>query len=200
MKNPLLVIISSPSGGGKDSVINALIKRLPRATRLVTTTTRPPRPGNQEGVDYYFISEKTFESKLAAGDFLEHNVYAGNYYGEEKKELERRFKNYDIVFSQIDVTGKHALDKLGVPHLSVFLAPENLGILRARIKKRGGITPGIIAERLAIAKREIKESADYDYRIVNVDGKLEQTIKKIAKIITARLREPTRLDKKRRIS
>lgn len=188
MKKQLLVIISSPSGGGKDSVINALIKRLPRTTRLVTTTSRSPRPGNQEGVDYYFISKEKFETKLAAGDFLEHNVYAGNYYGEEKIELERCFQNYDIVLSQIDVTGKHSLDKLGIPHLSIFLAPESLDILRARIEKRGGITPAVIAERLAVAKREIKESADYDYRIVNADGKLEQTIEKIAKIIASRLR------------
>lgn len=187
MKKHLLVIISSPSGGGKDSVINALVKRLPRATRLITTTTRPPRPGNTEGVDYYFISKKVFETKLAAGDFLEHNVYAGNYYGEEKKELARCFQNHDIVLSQIDVTGKHALDKLGVPHLSIFLVPESLDILRARIEKRGGITPEIIAERLAIAKREITESADYDYRIVNVEGKLEQTIEKVAQIITDKL-------------
>lgn len=187
MKKQLLVIISSPSGGGKDSVINALIKKLPHSTRLITTTTRSPRPGNQEGVDYYFISQKKFEAKLANGDFLEYNFYAGNYYGEEKKELERCFKNYDIVFSQIDVTGKHALDRLGMSNLSIFLVPESLESLRTRIEKRGGITPEVIAERLAIAKREIKESADYDYRLVNVDGKLEQTIEKIAKIITSRL-------------
>ena len=189
MKKQLLVIISSPSGGGKDSVINALLKRLSRTTRLVTTTTRPPRPGNQEGVDYYFISPETFKTKLVAGDFLEHNVYAGNYYGEEKKELERCFKDNDVVLTQIDVTGKHALDRLAVPHLSIFLVPESLDILKARIEKRGGITPEVIAERLAIAKREIEESSDYDYRIINVDGALEQTIKKIAKIITSRLED-----------
>lgn len=179
----LLVVISSPSGGGKDAVINSLVKIIPHSARFVTTTTRSPRPGNVDGRDYFFISKSEFEQKIAKSELLEHNFYAGNYYGTEKKHLEESLKKNDVVFTQIEVNGKHNLDRLGIPHLSIFLVPESLEILRSRIEKRGGITPEIIAERLKIAEREIAESADYDHRIVNVDGKLEETIEKIAKII-----------------
>src|SRR3989338_6733672 len=133
----LLVIISSPSGGGKDVVINALLKRFPNSTRLVTTTARPPRPGNQEGKDYYFISAAEFNNKIAGGDFVEYNNYAGNFYGTEKKHLAEALKKYDLVLTQIEVNGKHHLDVAGIPHLSIYLLPENENILRARIEKRG---------------------------------------------------------------
>ncbi|MBI2037960.1 MAG: guanylate kinase [Candidatus Magasanikbacteria bacterium] len=182
-KPGLLVIISSPSGGGKDTVINALVKLLPSATRLITTTSRPPRPGNIEGVDYYFVTAEEFKRRLAAGAFLEYNIYADNYYGEEKTVLHECLSQFDIVFTQIDVTGKHALDKLKFPHLAIFLAPENLDVLRKRIEKRGGIDPTTIEKRLEIAKKEIEQSVDYEHRIVNIEGKLDETIAKVAKIV-----------------
>src|SRR3989338_11663219 len=98
----LLFIISSPSGGGKDSVINALIKMFPDSTRVITTTTRAPRPGNINGVDYHFITPEEFKQKLATGDFVEHNVYGGNYYGMQKKHLAELLATHPIVFTQID--------------------------------------------------------------------------------------------------
>ena len=182
-KQGLLVIISSPSGGGKDTVINALLKLLPNTTRLITTTSRPPRPGNIEGVDYYFVSEEEFKRRLAADAFVEYNIYAGNYYGQEKAVLNTCLSNFDIVFTQIDVTGKHALDAIKFPHLAIFLAPENLGVLQKRIEKRGGLDQAAIEKRLEIAKTEIEQSADYEHRIVNIEGKLDETIAKIAEII-----------------
>jgi len=184
----LLVIISSPSGGGKDSVINALLKRIPNSTRLITTTTRPKRPGNVDGKDYYFISKEDFLKKIAAGDFLEHNFYAENYYGSEKKHLAEAEKKYALVLTQIEVNGKHNLDKAGTPHLAIFLLPESLEELGNRIRRRGGLTPELIKKRLAIAKQEIKASTDYDYRIVNAEGKLGETIDKIAEIIDEHLK------------
>ncbi len=191
-----LVIISSPSGGGKDSVINALLQRIPKSTRVITTTSRPPRPGNENGVDYFFISKDEFERRIAASNFLEYNFYAGNYYGEEKQEVEKKLSSYAIVFTQIDVNGKHHLDALNFPHLSIFLVPENLDVLRKRIAKRGGITAAGIEERLAIARREIANSKDYDYRITNVEGKLSETIETIAKIIEKYQQKTETLDKK----
>ncbi|OGH70183.1 MAG: guanylate kinase [Candidatus Magasanikbacteria bacterium RIFCSPHIGHO2_01_FULL_47_8] len=200
MSKGQLVIISSPSGGGKDSVINALLKIFPTAARLITTTTRPPRPGNVNGVDYYFISEEEFKNKVKNGDFLEHNFYAGNYYGAQKKHLEESLANHDIVFTQIEVNGKHGLDRNGVKNLSIFLLPENLEILRQRIERRGGITAEVIAKRLAIAEEEITASTDYDYRIVNEDGKMEETVDNIAKIIKTSLPTVPTIDKKAIIS
>ncbi len=182
-KKGLLVIISSPSGGGKDTVINALLKIFPNSTRLITTTSRPPRPGNIDGVDYHFVTVDEFKRRLKADAFLEYNIYAGNYYGEEKSIINDCLANFEIVFTQIDVTGKHALDKMGFPHLAIFLAPENLDVLRQRIEKRGGLDQEAIEQRLKIAENEIELSADYTYRIVNLEGKLDETIAKIAEII-----------------
>lgn len=192
MKPGLLVIISSPSGGGKDTIINALLKRLPNAARLVTTTTRSPRPNEKNGLTYYFISVDEFQKRIVAHDFIEHNFYAGNFYGSEKKVLEKTLSNHEVVFTQIEVNGKHNLDKQKISNLSIFLMPENLSILRARIEKRGSIPPNLVEERLTIAKNEIESSKDYDFHVINYDGKLEQTITKIEEIIKERLT----LDKK----
>ena len=87
MNKGKLVIISSPSGGGKDSIISALLKIIPNSTRLITTTSREPRPGNQNGIDYYFVSQAEFKNKIQNEEMVEYNNYAGNYYGIEKKNL-----------------------------------------------------------------------------------------------------------------
>ncbi len=179
----LLIIISAPSGNGKDAVIEALLKIVPSSTRLITTTSRPPRPGNIEGVDYYFISKEDFENKIKNEEFLEYNFYAGNYYGTEKKILEDNIKKNKAVFLNIDVNGKHNLDKAKVKNLSIFLLPDSLEILKNRIRQRGGISEELIEERIKTAKYEIENSLDYDYRIVNENGKLDETIDKLAKII-----------------
>ena len=110
-----LVIISSPSGGGKNSVINALMTRFLNSARLVTTTTRPMRPLEKDGIDYVFVTHEEFEQKLQAGDFLEHNKYAaGHYYGTDRKTLEHLLDSHPLVFSQIEVNGKHQSDREGV--------------------------------------------------------------------------------------
>ena len=179
----LFVVISAPSGGGKDVVINELLKIFPNSARIVNTTSKPPRPDNHEGVDYHFIDAATFQNKIAAGDFLEYNNYAGNFYGTEKRILAETLASHPVVFSHVEVNGKHNFDKNKVPHLSFFLLPDSLDDLRGRIEKRGGLTEDKIEERLKIAKKEIEESADYDYRIVNHEGGLEQTVAEIAGII-----------------
>lgn len=178
-----LVIISSPSGGGKNAVINALMQEFPGSTRLVTTTTRPMRPGEKDGIDYYFLDKTAFETKLRQGDFLEHNIYAGQYYGTDRVRLEEMLAHYPLVFSQIEVNGKHQLDRAHVPHLAIFLLPESLEILKKRIVTRGGLTDDIIARRLAIAEEEIAASGDYDHRLVNAEGKIDETVAKIKDIL-----------------
>ncbi len=194
--NPgLLIIISSPTGGGKDAVIARLLKMFPNAIRLVTTTSRPPRPTDKEGVTYNFLSQEEFENKIKQGYFLEYNNCVGNYYGTPKKYLEDLLKNHDLVFSNLDVNGKHSMDKLEVKNLSFFLLPESLETLKKRAEKRGGMTPQMIQDRIKLAGEEIAKSHDYDYQITNYEGKLQQTTDNIAEIIKTHLKSSAGLTK-----
>lgn len=183
----LLVVISSPSGGGKDSVINELLKILPNSVRLLTTTSRPLRPGNLEGVDYHFVSKEEFEAKIKNNEMVEYNNYAGNYYGIEKARLSEVLNKYDLVFTQIEVNGKSNLDKQDIKHLSFFLLPDSLEILADRIRQRGGVSEDLIVKRLEIAQQEIDKSENYDYRILNKDGKFQQTVEQIKQIIEEKI-------------
>ncbi len=179
----LLIIISSPTGGGKDAIIARLLKIFPKAARLVTTTSRQPRPSDQEGVTYHFISPAEFETKIKADYFLEYNNMVGNYYGTPKKYLQKLLAENDLVFANLDVNGKQSLDKLGIKHLSIFLLPESLEVLKQRVMKRGGMTNEMIEARLRLGAEEIEKSKDYDYRVTNYEGKLQETAEKIAEII-----------------
>lgn len=183
----LFFIISAPSGGGKDAVIAELVKRIPASSRLVTTTTRAPRPGDKEGVNYYFISPNEFKKKISNNEFVEYNRYAENYYGTEKKILEKFLSNNEVVFSTTEVNGKHNLDKLKIKNIGIFLLPESLEILKHRIERRGGTTPESLKERLELAEVEIRESKDYPYHLVNKDGALAETVKKIEEIVKKEL-------------
>jgi len=149
------------------------------------------RPGEKNGVDYNFVSREVFDKKIKDGDLLEYNEYAGNFYGTDKKILEKLISTYKLVFSQIEVNGKHNVDKAGVEHLSIFLLPESLDILRERIMSRGGLSTGIIDKRLVIAEQEISKSSDYMYRVINKQGKFEDTVENIDSIIRDYLATPS---------
>ena len=181
-----LVIISSPSGGGKDAVIRELIKIFPNSAKLMTTTTRPQRPGEQNGVDYNYVTREQFQTMIDEGKFIEHNIYADNYYGTEKQRLENNLQTHDMVFSNIEVNGKKNFDASGWENLSVFLLPESEEILKQRIEARGGLTPDKIAERLKTAINEVAQAIIYDYKIVNYQGKLDETVQNVAKILAER--------------
>ena len=178
-----LILISSPSGGGKNSVIKALLAQFENSAQFVTTTTREPREGEENGKDYFFRSREEFEAMMADSGFVETNEYAGNIYGTEKAKLDEFLGAFDIVFSQADVHGKHSLDALAIPHLSIFLLPESIDILKNRIIARGGVSEEKMNERMKIAEEELETSKDYDHRIVNAEGKLEDTVEEIKKII-----------------
>ncbi|MEK7131397.1 MAG: guanylate kinase [Patescibacteria group bacterium] len=179
----LLIIISSPTGGGKDAVIACLLKIFPNSARLVTTTSRPPRPTDKEGITYNFISPKDFADKIKQGYFLEYNNCVGNYYGTPKKYLENILKKYSLVFSNIDVNGKHSMDKLGVNNLAFFLLPESMEVLKQRAEKRGGMTNKMIQDRIKLGAEEIAKSKNYAYQITNYEGKLDITVATIALLI-----------------
>lgn len=190
------MLVSAPSGGGKNAIIRGLLSRFPDAVQLVTTTTREKRPGEKEGVDYYYISKQAFQEKKDADAFVEYNEYAGNWYGTQWEHLNAALGQYSIVFSQAEVHGKRHLDDLGIPHIAIFLLPENLDILRKRIEERGGTTEESIKERLETAKAEIAASNGYDLRIVNKDGYIEDTITDIVSYLDTEHGLTVHIDKK----
>ncbi len=183
----ILIIISSPSGGGKDVIISALLKKFNNSVKLITTTTRTPRPDDKEGVSYYFVSKENFEEKIKIKDIVEHNFYADNYYGITKTELNYKLNNFDLVFTNIDVHGRRNLASAGIKNLSIFLMPENIDDLKNRISQRGGLNNEEIAKRLKTAQQEITCANEYDFQVLNKNGKLTETIDNVAKIITSHL-------------
>lgn len=195
MKKGMLVIISSPSGGGKDSVIDIITRKIPFSTRFITTTSRSPRSGDVPGKNYFFVSLEEFKNKIKRGAFLEYNFYAGNYYGTEREVLEDTLENYEVVITQIEVNGKHNLDKLKVENLSIFLTPESMDVIHHRLVNRGGLSGENIEERMKIAINEIEESKDYDYQITNKEGGLDETVAKVEEIIKKELEKRVSLDK-----
>lgn len=175
-----MVIISAPSGTGKNAVIRELLKIFPASTRLITTTTRDPRPGEKNAVDYHFVSVEDFQRMKENGEFLEYNNYAGNWYGSEKQKLEGDLEKNQFVFSTLDVNGKKSLDALSYPHISIFLLPDNLDILDDRIRHRGGESESDIESRIALSHGEIAEASKYDFQVVNKEGKMAETVEQIA--------------------
>lgn len=174
-----LVVVSAPSGGGKNTVVNYLIKKLPNSARFVTTTTRPSRGQEKHGVDYFFISKEEFEKKIKYNEFVEYNFFDNNYYGTEKEKMREFLDKYDYVFFVIDVNGKNNLDRLGIKHYSIFLLPESFENLKQRIMNRGGLSEDSVIERLKTAEKEIKQADEYDLSLVNKEGKLEDTVLEI---------------------
>lgn len=179
----LLVVISSPSGGGKDSIIRKLLKIIPNSVKLATTTTREPRYKEIDGVSYNFTNLENFKKLIDNNKLIEYNQYADNFYGIEKNKLISALEKYNVIFLQIDVNGKENLDKLGYKHLSFFLIPESIEILKNRIIKRKNISTKTLEQRLNLATTELKKSDLYKYKIINKDNKLNDAVKEIAKII-----------------
>ncbi|KKW42597.1 MAG: Guanylate kinase [Candidatus Magasanikbacteria bacterium GW2011_GWA2_56_11] len=179
----LLVVISAPSGGGKTTVVDRLVGRLPDAVRLVTTTSRTPRPNESPDVDYHFLSRREFAEKIEAGEMVEHVEYAGHYYGIERSRLEALLAGHRYVLAPIDVRGRANIAAAGVPHLSIFLLPESLAVLRERLERRPNAVPEEINERLAIAEREIALAREFDRQIFNREGCLEETLSAVQKAV-----------------
>lgn len=192
----ILILVSAPSGGGKNAIITALLERFSHATQLVTTTTREKRPGEEEGKDYYYLTKEAFEEKKLAGGFVEYNTYAGNYYGTAWDHLNAALASYAIVFSQAEVNGKKSLDAKGIPHVSIFLLPESIDILRARIVARGGTSLTSLEDRIETAKKEIAEAPIYDLPILNKDGHMDETVEAIVAFLCKEHALVTYLDNK----
>lgn len=189
-----LIVISAPGGVGKDSVIRGLLATLPGSIRNITTTSRPMRSGEVDGQDYYFLSAESFKEKIDRDDFIEYNFFTGNYYGTERLRLNTLLREHELVITQVDINGKKSLDREHIPHLAIFLLPDNLEVLGKRLEKRGSMTEEQIKERLRIAKDEIKVAPTYDVQVINKEGKLDETISELAKIILKYTTQNTGID------
>ncbi len=172
--SPLLVVVSAPSGGGKTTLCDLLLAKHPNITRAITCTTRPPREGERDGVDYFFFDRDTFESKIAAGDFLEHATVYGNLYGNLKSEVLNKLHSGKHVLLNIDVQGAAAIrnaaqsvEELSKSLVSVFLTPATFEELEGRLRKRGSESEITMERRLKEARVELGCWNQFDYLLIS---------------------------------
>jgi guanylate kinase len=162
-----LFVVVAPSGAGKTTLVDALLKREPNIRLSPSYTTRAPREGEKDGVDYFFVSRPKFEEMIAASEFLEHADVYGNYYGTSRKWIERELAGDHDVLLEIDWQGAGQVRKL-FPHMKgVFILPPSLEELRKRLKSRGKDSPDAIEKRMASARDEISHVLEFEYIIVN---------------------------------
>jgi len=181
-----LFVISAPSGSGKTTLCNKLFGERSGLERSVSTTTRPPRPGEKEGVDYFFVSKKRFMRMIDNDEFLEHEENFGNFYGTRKRAINDNLKIGRSVVLSIDVKGAMKVRK-AFPKKSVliFILPPSMKVLSKRLRARMSDHPQAILKRLSLAKKEMAYRKKYDYRIIN--DRLDSAYKKLKKIITLEL-------------
>ena len=182
---PLLVVLSGPSGVGKDAALNAL-KLMDRPWHfVVTATTRPQRPGEQDGIDYIFLETAAFLEMKEQDELLECAQVYGNWYGVPRSQVSQGLKEGKDVILKVDVQGADTVRKLATEALFIFMVPGSFDELRDRLTQRMTERPSEIDLRLSIAWSELGRVAEYDYRVVNRDDQLEQVIAEIDAIITA---------------
>lgn len=165
----LIIIISAPSGSGKTTVVERLLAELPRVKRSISCTTRPPRQGEQEGRDYFFVSEGDFRRKIENGEFLEWEETFGNFYGTPLEQFTGAMENGQDLILSIDVKGARQVKEKFPGAISVFIMPPSTEELEARLRKRNTDRKDQVDLRLKEARRELEAADEYDYLVVNDD-------------------------------
>src|SRR5512144_2517305 len=164
-----LFIVCAPSGGGKTSIVNAVLERDPSLRLSISYTTRPPRPGESEGVHYHFVDQARFEALGRDGAFLEQAVVHGYYYATSRHWLEAETTRGNDVLLEIDVQGAEQVRRLVPGAVGIFILPPSWELLKARLVGRGQDAPTVIARRLEAARSEMKRVDEFDYVIINND-------------------------------
>lgn len=181
-------VITGPSGVGKGTLIRGLLERVPGLELSVSATTRPPRPGERDGVDYHFLGGEEFDRRVANGEFVEHARYSGHKYGTLRSELERRMAEAAGLVLEIEVQGARQIRAAMPETVQVFIAPPSVEALRARLVGRGTDAPEDVEARLATALEELKAETEFAYVVVN--DRLEQATEELADIVRRELERP----------
>lgn len=179
----LLLVVSAPSGGGKGTILKELFAQDDNLRLSVSATTRAPRPGEEHGKQYYFISREEFESLISQNKMLEHAEYVGNYYGTPRDPVEEWLAAGNDVVLEIEVQGGAQVKKLMPECVSIFILPPSMKILEERLRGRGTEAEETVQKRLSTARREIPQAKEYDYIVFN--DRLEDAVDDIQAILRA---------------
>ncbi|HKJ83504.1 MAG TPA: guanylate kinase [Mariprofundaceae bacterium] len=169
MKQGALYIVSGPSGSGKTTLCAALLERTPDLGLSTSCTTRPPRPGEEHGREYYFLDDATFEAQRAAGDFLECAHVHGHWYGTRAADVESMLEQGRDVLLEIDWQGAAQVAARIAEACRIFILPPSIEALESRLRSRGQDDESVIARRIAAAREELAHADEAEYRIVNAD-------------------------------
>ena len=193
----LLILISAPSGGGKTTLQQELLKARPEIARAVTCTTREPREGEHDGGDYFFLDAGSFLKRVQAGNFLEHATVYGHSYGILKSEVLGKLRSGKDVLLSVDVQGAATIrqraeedPELKRALVTVFLTPDSIGTLEKRLRKRGKDSPAAIRKRLSVARQEISQWKNFDYLIIS--GSISDDLRHMISIHEAEKMRPAR--------
>ena len=186
-----LFVVTGPSGAGKGTLIRALLARREDLEIAVSATTRPRRPSEQDGREYYFVDEAEFDRRVAAGEFLEHVTYvSGQRYGTLRVEVERILASGASCVLELETQGARAVEEAQPDTVTIFVAAPTFGELERRLQERATESAGEIGERLDLARRQVEEAADFDHVVVNDD--VERAADELAEIVEAELRRGPR--------
>ena len=178
-------VITGPSGVGKGTLIRLLLEQVPELRLSVSATTRPPRPGETHGVDYWFLSEEEFDRRIEEGDFLEWAGYAGRRYGTLRSEVQRTLDGGTPVVLEIEVQGARQVREAMPEAVQVFIAPPSPEVLRQRLIGRGTDDPEQVEERLRTARAELAAHDEFDHEVVN--DRLEDAVQHLVGLVRATL-------------
>ena len=189
---PFLLVLSSPSGGGKTSIAKNLLQGRDDLGYSVSATTRPMRDGEREGVDYHFVSRDEFERRRGAGEFLESAEYGGNLYGTLRSEIERIFARSRHAVLDIEIEGARQIRRTFPNSLHLFVLPPSADVLVGRLRGRNTEPPEVVRRRMTRAAAELEAVSEYDYVIVN--DNLVVAVAQVAAILDAEARRVSRQD------
>jgi guanylate kinase len=191
---PRVFVITGPSGVGKGTLIRTLLKRIPELELSVSATTRAPRPGEQDGVDYHFLDDAEFERRVQAGEFVEHASYSGRRYGTLRSELERRTGKGAPVVLEIEVQGARQVRETMPEAVRIFIAPPTEEALRNRLVGRGTDDADQVEARLRTAREELAAQGEFPHVVVN--DRLDDAVEALEEVVRGTLGSEGRTPRK----